>query len=289
MDKRTLEIVVISDVHLGAYECHAVELLKYLKSIEPKVLILNGDFLDAMQFKKRSLSKEHALVVKEILDKALQQTKVYYVTGNRDKVLKRFSEFSSSGVNIRYTLELQLENAKYWIFHGDTFSPYLKKYPLFMKLGSKIYGFLLRSDRVINKWRLRFGKARMSYAGRIKSRVKRSLEAIKIFEETALELAREEGYDYIICGHIHKPIIKSVEVDGHPVTYMNSGDWVEHLTALEYNFGKWNLYEYDELDFGIVNPKLQVRSKKTKTSNKKVSTKERFGSIIGTDNQLRTS
>ena len=29
------------------------------------------------------------------------------------------------------------------------------------------------------------------------------------------------------------------------VFYLNSGDWVENLTALEYNNKKWKLYKHD--------------------------------------------
>jgi UDP-2,3-diacylglucosamine pyrophosphatase LpxH len=269
MDKRKLDISIISDVHLGAYECHAFELLKYLKSIHPEVLILNGDFIDTLKLGKKQLPKEHIAVIREILNMAFTGVKVYYITGNRDKILKYVSEISTNAIDIRDKLELQLKGRKYWVFHGGTFDDIFDVPPFVVNLGSRIYGMLLRSNRVINKWRVYFGKARMCYAGRIKNKVKQSIKAIQDFEETAIQLAIQEGYDYVICGHIHQPVIKQIDRKENSVVYMNSGDWVENLTALEYNFGKWQLYQYDELDYKTVNPKLYVRSKQ-----------KDFGSIV---------
>ena len=59
MKKRAVDLVVISDVHLGTYGCHAKELLVYLKSIKPKEVVLNGDIIDIWQFSKRYWPKSH--------------------------------------------------------------------------------------------------------------------------------------------------------------------------------------------------------------------------------------
>ena len=65
--KRNIDIAVISDVHLGTYGCHARELNNYLKSIQPRTLILNGDIFDIWYFKKSYFPKEHMEVVRRIL------------------------------------------------------------------------------------------------------------------------------------------------------------------------------------------------------------------------------
>ena len=52
--KRDVQVVVLSDIHLGTYGCHAEELLRYLKSIKPGKVILNGDIIDMWQFRKYS-------------------------------------------------------------------------------------------------------------------------------------------------------------------------------------------------------------------------------------------
>ena len=58
-------------------------------------------------------------------------------------------------------------------------------------------------------------------------------------------MAIEKGYSYVICGHIHHPEIREIVTDKGSVTYLNSGDWVESLTALEYHNGDWSIYHYD--------------------------------------------
>ena len=103
MEKRALDIAIISDVHLGSSKCHAKELLNYLESIKPSTLILNGDFIDAGKFDKKYFPKEHMLIINEIFDMALNGTKVYYITGNRDDVLRKFSDFSTGTISLSVT------------------------------------------------------------------------------------------------------------------------------------------------------------------------------------------
>jgi UDP-2,3-diacylglucosamine pyrophosphatase LpxH len=241
--KRELDIVVLSDIHLGTYSCHAKELLNYLDSIEVKTLILNGDFIDIWQFRKRYFPKEHMLVIERILKMANKGTKVYYITGNHDDVLRRYSDFSSGNINLRDKLILQLRGKSYWIFHGDIFDVFTKYSPAIAKLGGKSYDYLILLNRLINKVRVLMGRPRMSFAKRVKNSVKRAVKYISDFENMAIRMATQQGYDYVICGHIHRPQMRMVETDGRQVTYLNSGDWVENLTALEYQWGRWSIYE----------------------------------------------
>lgn len=259
--KRELDIVIISDVHLGTYGCHAKELLNYLKSIKVDTLILNGDFIDMWQFRKRYFPKDHIQVIQRILKMADKGTKVYYITGNHDDALRRYSDFSSGNIHLRDKLLLQLKDKTYWIFHGDIFDLFIKYSPFLSKLGGKGYDWLILLNRFINKLRMAMGKPRMSFAKRVKSSVKEAIKFIGDFEDTAIQLAGEKKYDYVICGHIHRAQMRTQDVDGHKVTYLNSGDWVESLTALEYKWGRWSIYEYDETDYQHTNPKLQVKDK----------------------------
>jgi DNA repair exonuclease SbcCD nuclease subunit len=116
----------------------------------------------------------------------------------------------------------------------------------------------------------------MSFAGRVKDRVKEAVKFISDFEDTAIKLATEQGYDYVICGHIHKPQMRN---SGN-VFYMNSGDWVENLTALEYAHGRWKLFEYDEAEFELVNPKLRVRDDAEQDEEVDTSTQAVFASLL---------
>ncbi len=257
--KREIDIVILSDVHLGTYGCHAKELLNYLKSIKVGILILNGDFIDMWQFKKRYFPKEHLQVIQRILRMASKGTKVYYITGNHDDVLRRYTDFSSGNVHLRDKLILHLAGKSYWIFHGDIFDVFIRYSPFISKLGGKGYDLLILVNRAINNLRVAMGLARISLAKKVKDSVKEAVKFISDFEDTAISLAHEQGYDYVICGHIHRPQMRMTEKDGHSVTYLNSGDWIENLTALEYKWGRWSIYEYDEMDFIHVNPKLKVK------------------------------
>ncbi len=257
--KRELDIVILSDTHLGTYGCHAKELLNYLKSIEVKTLILNGDFIDIWQFRKRYFPKEHMQVIHRILKMAANGTKVYYITGNHDDALRRYTDFSSGNIHLRDKLILQLRGKSYWIFHGDIFDLFIKYSPTISKLGGKGYDYLILLNRLINKMRVFLGRPQMSFAKKVKNSVKRAVKFISDFEDTAIRLAAEQDYDYVVCGHIHRPQMRTAEIGEKKVTYLNSGDWVENLTALEYQWGRWSVYEYDEMDYDYVNPRLYVK------------------------------
>jgi UDP-2,3-diacylglucosamine pyrophosphatase LpxH len=257
--KRELDIVVISDVHLGTYGCHARELHNYLKSIEPRTLILNGDIFDMWNFKNSYFPKEHMEVIRRILKMAMNGTKVYYLTGNHDDVLRKFGEFSLGLIHLRNKLVFQVDGKVHWAFHGDVFDPSIRRARWLAKLGSVGYDWLIRMNRIVNNMRRALGLGPASFASRIKKGVKQAARFVGDFENTAIEIAAKNGYDYVICGHIHMPQIRTVETENEKsVCYMNSGDWIEHLTALECNAGKWEIYKYNSADFYTPNPKLHV-------------------------------
>lgn len=257
--KRELDIVIISDAHLGTYGCHATELLNYLRSIKVDTLILNGDFIDMWQFRRRYFPREHVQVIQRILKMAAKGVKVYYITGNHDDALRRYSDFSSGNIHLRDKLILKLQGETYWIFHGDIFDLFIRISPFIAKLGGKGYDWLIRFNRFVNKIRLAMGLQRLSFTKRVKDGVKKAVKFVSDFEHTAIRLAAEENYDYVVCGHIHRPQMRVQDVKGKKVTYLNSGDWVENLTALEYKWGRWSIYEYDPADYGLPNPRLRVR------------------------------
>ena len=244
--KRNLEVAIISDVHLGTYGCHAEELLTYLESIHPDTLVINGDFIDMWQFKKRHFPSTHLRVIQRILKMSMNGTRVYYITGNHDDPLRKITDLSAGNIHLRDKLVLQLRGEKYWIFHGDLFDASIHVTPILARLGGKGYDLLIRLNRWINKWRIKFGKEKMSFAKKIKYSVKEAVKFISNFEKTAIQLAVKQGYKYVVCGHIHRAEIKEILTHGEKVIYMNSGDWVESLTSLEFNKGKWTIFEYEK-------------------------------------------
>lgn len=248
---RKLDIVVISDVHLGTYGCHAKELLHYLKSIRPKKLILNGDFIDIWQFSKRYWPKSHMKVIKQVTKMVAKGVKVYYVTGNHDELLRKFEGFKLGSFQIVNKLLLELEeDKKAWIFHGDVFDVTMKHSRWLAKLGAKGYDALILLNRFVNYFSERvFRKGKLSLSKKIKNSVKKAVSYINDFEQTAAEIGIYNQYTYVICGHIHHPQVRMIETAKGNIMYLNSGDWIENLTALEYVKGKWDLYEYKEPEY----------------------------------------
>ena len=249
MKKRKVELVVISDVHLGTFGCHAKELLNYLSSIKPKTIVLNGDFMDIWQFRKSYFPQVHLKVIRKILSMAAKGTKVYYVTGNHDELLRKFSDAHMGNFSIVDKVVLELDDKKAWIFHGDVFDVSVQHSKWIAKLGGLGYDYLILLNRFVN-WCLRkFGKEPYSFSKKIKASVKKAVKHISDFETTATDLAIEKKYDYVICGHIHEPKIIEKSNKNGSTLYLNSGDWVENLTALEYNKKRWKLYRYSDYNY----------------------------------------
>ncbi|KAF2518707.1 UDP-2,3-diacylglucosamine diphosphatase [Flavobacterium salilacus subsp. salilacus] len=244
MKKRIVDLVVLSDVHLGTYGCHAKELLAYLSTIKPKTLILNGDIIDIWQFRKSYFPKSHLKVIKKILDFASKGTKVYYITGNHDEMLRKFSDTSMGNFSIVDKVVLELDGKKAWFFHGDVFDSSITHAKWIAKLGGIGYDYLILLNRFINWLLVKMGKEPYSLSKKIKSSVKKAVKFISDFETTAAELAIENEYDFVICGHIHEPKIDTITNKKGSVIYLNSGDWIENLTALEYNKRRWKMYQH---------------------------------------------
>ncbi|MBW8524645.1 UDP-2,3-diacylglucosamine diphosphatase [Chryseobacterium chendengshani] len=244
--KRNVELVVISDVHLGTYGCKAKELLRYLNSIQPKTLVLNGDIIDIWQFKKSYFPKTHLKVIKKIISFATKSTDVYYITGNHDEMFRKFTDFELGKLKVINKLCLNLNEKKTWIFHGDVFDASVQHSKWIAKLGGKGYDLLIVINNLVN-WILdKMGKEKYSFSKKIKNNVKKAVKYIGDFELTASELAIDNGYDFVICGHIHQPQIREVVTKKGSCTYLNSGDWIENLSALEYNCNEWNIFHYEE-------------------------------------------
>lgn len=246
---RKVDIVVISDVHLGTYGCQAKELLHYLKSVQPKQLIINGDFIDIWQFKKSYFPKSHLKIIKKIIDFSNKGTEVTYIIGNHDEFLRRFSNASFGNIALVNKKILELGNKKAWFFHGDVFDASVQHSKWIAKLGGWGYDLLIRLN-VLSNWILvQLGKEKYSFSKKIKNNVKKAVRFISDFEKTASELAIENNFDYVICGHIHQPQIREIETKNGRCTYLNSGDWIENLTALEYHNSEWTLFTYDKKMF----------------------------------------
>ncbi|MBN1184372.1 MAG: UDP-2,3-diacylglucosamine diphosphatase [Bacteroidales bacterium] len=243
--RRKIELVVLSDIHLGTHGCHAKELARYLSSIKPETLVLNGDIIDMWQFKKRYWPKPHMKVVKQVLNFASKGTKVYYITGNHDETLRRFDGLKMGRLHIQNKLELLLGDQKVIFFHGDVFDIIIQHSKWLAKLGAIGYDALISLNLFINRVSRFFGRGNVSLSKRIKDNVKTAVKYINKYEETVADYAIQRGFDNVVCGHIHQPVDKIItDKSGRKIRYLNSGDWIENLTTLEYDEGAWKLFNY---------------------------------------------
>lgn len=253
LKKRKLDILVLSDVHLGTYGCHAKELLKYLKTVKPKTVILNGDIIDIWQFSKRYWPKSHMKVVKHLMTWMSKGVKIYYITGNHDEMLRKFVGFKMGSLKIVNKVILDLDNGKKaWFFHGDVFDVTMQHSKWLAKLGAVGYDTLILINRVANFISEKiFRKGKLSLSKKIKNSVKSAVKFINSFEQTAADIGISNQYDYVVCGHIHQPEIREVENENGKIIYLNSGDWIENLTSLEYYGSEWTIYRYDEQEMKV--------------------------------------
>ncbi len=243
-EKRNVELVVLSDIHLGTQGSQAGELLKYLKSIKPKTLVLNGDIIDIWQFRKRFFPKAHLKVIKHLIGLASDRCTVYYITGNHDEMFRRFSGLKLGKLHILNELKLDLNGKKAWFFHGDVFDVVMQNSKWLAKMGAIGYDWLIWLNMKVNWLVRKLDMEPLSFSRKVKESVKSAVKYINAFEDSAALVGVHKGIDYIVCGHIHHPEIKDLIAENKPIKYLNSGDWIENLSALEYNEGKWRVFNY---------------------------------------------
>jgi UDP-2,3-diacylglucosamine pyrophosphatase LpxH len=250
--------VIISDVHLGSEGSKAKEVTLFLKSVSCETLIMNGDIIDGWQLKKGgSWKKKHTAFFRSILKMIEnQQTKVVYLRGNHDDFLDQIIPFSlGKSFTIQRDYILKSGKKSYLITHGDIFDSVTSNMKWLAYLGDVGYTILLTFNKLYNQYRSWRGLEYYSFSQRIKQRVKEAVNYVSDFEEKLVSLAKANHCDGIICGHIHKPDIREIG----EIIYMNSGDWVESLTALvEDHKGNWELlYFLNENDFELEDENME--------------------------------
>jgi UDP-2,3-diacylglucosamine pyrophosphatase LpxH len=244
--KRLLRVrtVIISDVHLGTPDSKAAMVNHFLRHVRCEKLILNGDIIDGWQLARRGghWTHEHTRVIRTIL-KMLEKrrTKIIYLRGNHDDILARFLPLEFAGLRVVEDHVHEGLRGRYLVLHGDVFDSVTSNIAWLSHLGDRGYRALMRLNRAYNRWRAWRGLEYWSLSKAVKARVKTAVNHISKFEERVAKFARERGCDGAMCGHIHTPADRMI--DG--VHYLNSGDWVESLTALvEHHDGSYQLVEY---------------------------------------------
>ncbi len=228
--KLRFRTVWISDTHLGTSGCNAELLLDFLKSIQPETLYLVGDIIDGWRLKRGWYwPPRHNDIVRRVLKLANKGTRVVYVPGNHDEVLRDYGGLSFGGVEVvPEAIHVTADGRRLLVLHGDEFDGVVLYARWLAFLGDYAYAALLHLNVGFNRVRRRFGLPYWSLSAHIKKKVKNAVSFISRFEEAVAHAARERGVDGVVCGHIHSAEIR--EFGG--VTYYNDGDWVESCTAL---------------------------------------------------------
>lgn len=243
MKKLRVRTVILSDVHLGTPDCKVEEVNHFLKSVRCEKLILNGDIIDGWQLTRRGgWTKAHTRFVRIVL-KMLEKrdTQVIYLRGNHDDVLSSFLPLDFENLQVVEDHMHEGLHRRYLVLHGDVFDTITKNFVFLSHLGDWGYRALLRLNRAYNAWRAWRGKEYWSLSKAIKARVKSAVSHISKFEVRIANLARERGCTGVMCGHIHTPADKMLG----DIHYLNSGDWVESLTAIvEHWDGRFELVDF---------------------------------------------
>jgi UDP-2,3-diacylglucosamine pyrophosphatase LpxH len=244
MSKLRVRTVILSDIHLGSVESKASEVNHFLRHVRCEKLILNGDIIDGWQLKRSGQwTKAHTRFIRIVL-KMLEKrdTHVIYLRGNHDDILSKFLPLDFENLQIVEEHIHESPKGKYLVLHGDIFDSVTKNFVFISHLGDWGYNVLLKLNRAYNIWRAWRGKEYWSLSKAIKARVKEAVNHVSNFETHIAELARERKCSGVMCGHIHTPADKYIG----EIHYLNSGDWVESLTAIvEHMDGTFEMIEYN--------------------------------------------
>ena len=233
----------ISDIHLGSPSCRAECLLDFLRHHESEYLYLVGDIVDGWQLKKNWYWKQsYNDVVQKILRRARKGTKVTYIPGNHDEFARHYIGLLFGDIRVcRQAEHITAAGRRLLIMHGDEFDSVVQCARWLAVLGSGMHDFTVELNRAVNAVRSRLGYPYWSLSQYLKQKVKSAMMHIADFEKAVIDEARRHGADGIVCGHIHRPMIRQVD----KVTYFNAGDWVESCTALvEHHDGRMDLIEW---------------------------------------------
>jgi UDP-2,3-diacylglucosamine pyrophosphatase LpxH len=222
--------VFISDVHLGTAGCQAAALLDFLRHHPSDTLFLVGDIVDGWQLRRRWFwPQAHNDVVQKLLRRARKGCRVVFVPGNHDEFARQFDGHDFGGIEVRNeSVHTTADGRRLWVVHGDHFDGVIQCAKWLAYVGDNLYEFTLRLNRHLNSLRARLGLPHWSLSQYLKHKVKSALNYVTDFERAVAAEARQRGFDGVVCGHIHRAEMRSI--DG--TLYCNDGDWVESLTAL---------------------------------------------------------
>jgi len=243
--RRRYRAIWISDVHLGTRGCKAEFLLDFLNSVETQTLYLVGDIFDGWRMKKSWYwPSSHSAVVQAILKKARKGTRVVYVPGNHDEILRAYTGVHFCDIEVvEHTVHTTADGRRFLVLHGDRFDGVVKYAKWLALLGDWAYNIMISLNNWLNLARRKLGFGYWSLSAYLKFKVKNAVQFIDDFERTVAAEAKRHAVDGVICGHIHHAEHRDIQ----GVTYVNDGDWVESCTALvEHTSGRMEILNWAE-------------------------------------------
>ncbi len=229
-ERRRFRSVWISDIHLGTRGCNAALLIDFFDHVDCDTMYLVGDIIDGWQLKKRHYwPAEHNDIIWRVLKRARRGTRVIYIPGNHDEMMRPFCGLDFGGVAIeRDAIHITADGRRLLVLHGDEFDAVMLAHRWLAVVGDTAYTLLLRLNTAINRLRARMGLPYWSLSMIAKHRVKNAVQFISQYEDIVANAAKAHGADGVVCGHIHSAEHRMIS----GVDYYNDGDWVEGCTAL---------------------------------------------------------
>jgi len=249
-ERPRLRCVFVSDLHLGTPGCQAAALLDFLKHHTSEQLYLVGDIVDGWQLRRRWFwPQAHNDVVQKLLRRARKGCRVVYVPGNHDEFARQFAGHAFGGIEVvQDAVHVTADGRSFWVLHGDAFDGVVQCARWLAMVGDNLYELSLRLNRHLNRLRGRLGLPYWSLSAYLKHKVKRALNYVTSFEQAVAAEARRRGHDGVVCGHIHRAEMRTIE----GVLYCNDGDWVESRTALvEHMDGRLELVQWGAVDHPV--------------------------------------
>lgn len=233
----------ISDVHLGTKDCQAAQLNDFLKNHRAEKIYLVGDIIDGWKMQSGIYwNKDFTRVIRRLLTLSKKGVKIDYITGNHDEFLRRFANNRFDNIHLyNRVTHTTADRRKLLVIHGDQFDSVARCHQWLKCLGDKGNDLLMFLNRGFNSWRAKYGHGYWSLAGYLKHHIPRARRYIRDYEEGVAYAAEKQGFDGVICGHIHHAAHKKIG----DIEYYNTGDWVESCTALaEDEHGKIHLLKW---------------------------------------------
>jgi UDP-2,3-diacylglucosamine pyrophosphatase LpxH len=220
----------LSDIHLGYRHARVGELNEFLAGVEAESIVLVGDIVDALSLARRPYwTSAHTQVVRTLLARQRAGARLIYIPGNHDASLALLAHMLQGQFEVhREWVHRTARGERLLVIHGDQLDDRMPCPRWLTHLGDLLHGTMVSVSHTVNNVRRALGRPYWPLTEYLKLRIGASLRYIEQFEQLAAAHARDNGYDGVVCGHIHRANLRRIA----GALYANTGDWVESCSAL---------------------------------------------------------